>query len=273
MGYGLGGSADSDGNAAGIHYGLGGTTMGIERFLDDSTRIGMFGGYVGTQVSVDGMNQSSRANGGNFGSYMTHSVDHGYSILMGGLQFDGYDSERTIQIGGLTETAQGKSDGWQGFTYGEQGLNLGLGRGMNLQPFTALQYVYARQNGFSETGAGALNLDVSGIDTHSLRSLLGSRLQFRSASTDRGWLLTPEARAIWMHEFLDTTSIVNAQFAGIGGAGFTANGLSLGRDWATLGGGITARPSDRWELRADYNTQFNNRQLLHVGSGAVSYMW
>ncbi|QDT07183.1 hypothetical protein K227x_56080 [Rubripirellula lacrimiformis] len=45
--------------------------------------------------------------------------------------------------------------------------------------------------------------------------------------------------------FVNTGAIVNAQFAGVGGAGSTANGLDLGRDWAIAGGGFAARPSDR----------------------------
>nr|WP_255325533.1 autotransporter outer membrane beta-barrel domain-containing protein [Rhodopirellula sp. SWK7] len=121
-----------------------------------------------------------------------------------------------------------------------------------------MQYVYARQNAFTETGAGAMNLAMSGVDTHSLRSNLGSRLQWQSWTSQRGWEITPEIRGSWMHEFLDTTSIVNAQFAGVGGAGFSANGLDLGRDWAIVGRGFSASPSARWELRADYDTQFND---------------
>ncbi|EMI40857.1 serine protease [Rhodopirellula sp. SWK7] len=123
-GYGLGGSADSDGNASGIDYGLGGTTFGIERLVADNTRLGFFGGYVGSSVSADNMDQTVRANGGNIGSYLTRSVGNHYGIAMGGLQFDGYDSDRTIQVGGLTRTASGETDGWQGFAYGERGMNL-----------------------------------------------------------------------------------------------------------------------------------------------------
>ncbi|MFG0263286.1 MAG: autotransporter outer membrane beta-barrel domain-containing protein, partial [Novipirellula sp. JB048] len=272
-GYGLGGSAESDGNAAGIGYGLGGTTFGIERDLGPRTRLGFFGGYVGSSVSADNVNQTVRTNGGNFGSYLTHTAGRHYGIALGGFQFDDYDSDRTIQVGTLTRTARGDSDGWQSFAYAERGMNLQLTRSAQWQPFAGLQYVYARQNGFTETGAGSMNLAMAGIDTHSLRSNLGSRLQWQAWTSARGWAITPEIRGSWMHEFLDTTSVVNAQFAGVGGAGFSANGLDLGRDWAIVGGGFAARPSDRWELRADYDTQFNDRQVFHVGSGTLSYVW
>lgn len=273
MGYGLGGQADSDGNASGINYGLGGVTMGIDRFLNDSTRVGFFGGYVGSSVSVDGMAQSTQVNSGNFGSLLTYTSGAHYSMAMGGFQFDAYDSERTIQIGGLSRVAEGESDGWQSFAYGEHGLNLALGNGRTLQPFAGLQYVYARQNAFSETGAGAMGLDVAGIDTHSLRSFLGSRLLMDSSIGRYGMTMTPEIRGSWMHEFLDTTSVVNAQFAGVGGAGFTANGLNLGRDWAILGTGLNFSKNDRFEIGVHYDAQFNDRQVLHIGSGVIGYRW
>lgn len=272
-GYGLGGSAQSDGNAAGLNYGLGGTAVGLESLLDDTTRIGFFGGYIGSSVSAAGMNQNVKSNSGNFGSYLTHTSGNHYALLLGGLQFDSYDSDRLIQIGGTQRTATGNGDGWQGFTYGERGVNLNVNRSLVLQPFAGLQYVYVRQNAFTETGAGAINLATGGIDTHSLRSNLGTRLQWQPYRAGHGWAITPEIRGSWLHEFLDTTSIVNAQFAGVGGAGFTANGLDLGRDWAVVGTGLSMRTNDRWQVRTDYDTQFNDRQVLHIGSGTISYVW
>ena len=210
MGCGLGGQADSDGNASGISYGLGGVTMGIDRFVDDSTRFGFFGGYVGSSVSVDGMDQRTNVNSGYAGSILTHTHGRHYGMAMGGFQFDGYDSERTIQVGALTRVAEGDSDGWQGFAYGERGLNLALADGRTFQPFVGLQYVYARQNAFSETGAGVMGLDVAGIDTHSLRSIVGGRMLMESRINHFGATVTPEVRGSWMHEYLGTTRSVRS---------------------------------------------------------------
>ena len=273
MGYGLGGQSDPDGNASGISYGLGGTTLGIDRFLDETTRIGFFGGYVGSSVSLKGEAQNTKANGGYFGSVLSHSSDDFYSMAMGGIQFDDYMSQRTVQVGNLARLASGDSDGWQSFAYGEQGMNLVMANGRTLQPFAGLQYVYVRQNAFAETGAGAMGLDVTGIDTHSLRSLVGGRLLLEPSVGRYGMTMTPVLRGSWMHEYLDTTSVVNAQFAGVGGAGFTANGLDLGRDWAILGTGLNFSNNNHLQLGVNYDTQFNDRQVLHIGSGNIGYNW
>jgi len=272
-GYGAGGAADGDGTMAGVDYGLGGTSFGIERELESGVRLGYFGGYVGTSVASDGMDQSVRSSGGNFGSYLTHVSDDQYGLVLGGIQLDAYDSERTIQVGGLDRTAEGDFDGWQAFAYGERGMNFRFNDLLAFQPFAGLQYVAARQNAYTETGAGAVNLAVSRVETFSLRSNLGARLLRTARKTKQGWMIAPEIRASWMHEFLDTSSLVNARFASIGGTGFTANGLDLGRDWVVVGGGFSLQPNNRWEFRADYDTMANEHQVLHIGSGMLSYAW
>ncbi|MGV3483583.1 MAG: autotransporter domain-containing protein, partial [Planctomycetaceae bacterium] len=273
VGYGVGGSADGDGNVSGIRYGMGGTTTGIERNLDENNRVGLFGGYVGASVDSRGQNQTNRTNGGQFGTFLTGHDGRFYHVLLGGMQFDDYESQRTIQLGGIARTARADYDGWQGFAYGERGLTLRPTASTAFQPFAGLQYVYLRQNHFAETGAGVLNLDVDGIDTHSLRSMLGARFLLPTYQTQMGYCVTPELSSLWMHEFLDTSSLVSTRFASVGGAGFAANGLDLGRDWAVLGGGLISTFSVNWQGRIDYNTQLNDRQRLHLGSAMVSYSW
>lgn len=272
LGYGLGGFSSSDGNALGIDYGIGGTTFGAQRSLGDSTQVGFFGGYAGSSISTRDAEQTIRSDGANLGAMFSHGSDEAYLLGIGGFQFSGIESDRNLVLGALATTARGEADAWQGFTYGEAGLNMAMSQRCMLQPFAGLQYIYARQDGFEETGAGAANLVVAAIDEHSLRSNVGSRLQLVTV-LESGWSITPELRGSWLHEFLDTSTIVNAQLAGAGGAGFAAEGLDLGRDWGIAGGGWSARPNRRWELRADYNTQFNDRAVMHIGSGSVAYVW
>ena len=141
-----------------------------------------------------------------------------------------------------------------------------------LQPYAALQYLYTRQNAFTETGAGVLNMNVAGIDANSLRSLIGMRL------AGKGWQqgdrpITPVARALWLHEFLSTSTGLNAQFAPIGGSTFAVQGANLGRDWAILGTGLNMNLGNGWQAYANYDAQVNGVQTFHVGSGGVQYAW
>ena len=85
--------------------------------------------------------------------------------------------------------------------------------------------------------------------------------------------VNPQLRAAWVHELLSTNSIVNAQFGPIGGAAFAVEGLSLGRDWALVGGGLNWQLSNHWSLYGNYDAMVNARQVFHVGSGGVQYIW
>jgi len=175
FGYGLGGSAQSDGNAAGLNYGMGGMLLGAERYFEQSGRIGFFGGYQGTSLQLDGLAQNGRINGGMVGGYFHNDDGFNYYTAITGMQFNGYDTTRFIQFDGINETARGNFSGWQGYGYLERGVSFRRASA-TLQPYAALQYIYLRQNNYTETGAGVLNLDVSGIDANSLRSLVGARV-------------------------------------------------------------------------------------------------
>jgi autotransporter-associated beta strand protein len=270
-GYGLGGNAQSDGNAAGATYGVGGTIVAIERPLDERTMGGFFGTYSGMSVQLQGLSQSATANQGSFGGYLLHNHGRSYLLAAGSAGFAGYRETRRMNFGNVNSTATGEYSGWSPSAYLEEGLRLPIA-GCMLQPYGALQYIYVRQDSFTETGAGTLNQSVGGIDTNSLRGILGSRLS-RTWRTESGRALVPELRAAWMHEFLEPTTILNATFAPVGGASFAAKGLDFGRDWALVGGGTQFMLNQNVSLFANYDVQFNAVQTWHAGSGGLQLTW
>jgi autotransporter-associated beta strand protein len=272
LGFGIGGDAWSDGNAASLDYTMGSAMVGIERRADADHRLGLYGGYVGTGIRTRGPVQSNDASSAAFGGYLVRERDWRYTLLVAGFQYDDLESERFVQFGGIDRTAHAGYDGWQGYGYLEQGVTLAPTASAAIQPFGALQYVHLRQNGFTETGAGVLNLQVSGENADSLRTFCGVRVNLDSPFGPR-WQFTPELRAVWIHEMLDTNSLVNARFAPIGGSSFTIRGLDLGRDWVQAGVGANWDLSGGWLLSANYDTLANDRQVAHVGSGNVSYLW
>lgn len=271
LGYGLGGTASGNGNANGVSYGLGGTQVGLENNVDEYTTVGLYGGYVGSQVNTRTVSQQSLTNSGQVGGYLRRSIDCDYYILGGGFSFDDYASTRQLNIGPLNSTLSGNYNGWQGIAYAERGRTFNAGN-YELQPYVAGQYIHLRQNGFSETG-GFGALDVGGIDADSLRSFVGGRVS-RPWVTRSGQLLIPQLRASWLHEFLDTNQVANARIGAFGtGTTFAVEGLDLGRDWALLGGSVAWEINDRLTISGNYDLQTNDRQSFHIGSGSLTYAW
>ncbi len=231
FGYGLGGNAQGTSNAAGLNYSLGGTVVGLDT-REENHLLGVYAGYVGSHLGSYLSGQSVGVNGGQLGAYLRGDDGLNYYILLGGMGADSYNSRRLMQFGNVDTTATANYGGWQSQVYLERGVTL-QGSKASIQPYAALQYLYVRQNSFGEAGAGVMNLNVAGIDANSLRSLIGVRLAGNSFASGGG-AFTPVARALWLHEFLSTTTGLNAQFAPIGGTNFAVTGTSLGRDWAIL---------------------------------------
>ena len=142
------------------------------------------------------------------------------------------------------------------------------------QPFVALQYDYLRQNNFTESGADSIDMAGNGISTNSLRSMLGARVQYALMSR-MGRRFLPEVHALWMHEYLDSNTIVNGHFTPTpeGSSGFTVQGLDFGRDWAMVGTSFTWEMADGWSMFVNYDLQTNTQQTAHVGSGGVGLSW
>ena len=266
-GFGLGGDVESDGNAAGLNSSLWGTLAGVQTVRGNHL-LGFYGGYVGNYIGTDA-NESTTVNGGTFGSYLVGRDGDQYYLLVGGFEFDSYDSRR--QIAFANATAEGDTDGWKGYSYLERGMTLG-GRWLAVQPFGGLQYVYLRQNGFTETGAPGANLEMSGVNTHSFRGAIGSRI-FGQQVARNGRSFTPELRAVWLHEFLETKTGFNTFIDGAGAGSFAINGLGAGRDWALLGTGLNGDLGGGWSAYASYDLLLNDQTTFHVGSGGLTYAW
>ncbi|MDZ4820918.1 MAG: autotransporter domain-containing protein, partial [Planctomycetota bacterium] len=269
--YGLGGNAQTDGNAAGLDYGLGGVQFGMDRWVDDSTLIGWYGGYNFAQLNGQQLAQRVDSNSGQFGAYFSRDDEVDYFLATSGFGFDDYDSSRTINIGNFNVQTSAEYNGWQSASYFERGRTLRTAYGA-VQPYGALQYIYLRQNSLSETGGEAANLNVAGVDANSLRSVLGTRVS-RELVSKRGVVWVPQLRAAWQHEFLDTDTLIVNNFAAVPGSNFWIKGLDLGRDWALLGGGIGWQLTDQLSFSADYDAQVNDQQVFHVGSATMQYLW
>jgi uncharacterized protein with beta-barrel porin domain len=269
-GYGLGGFAESDGNAGGGTYGLGGTLGMLERRLDNCHVFGFFGSYANLSLRLNGPVQTDHANDGQFGTYFRRDDGFNYWLAAGSIGFDGYRSSRLINFAAINRTAAANYSGWQATSYLERGVRFPLFHGCVLEPFDAMQYIYLRQNAFNESGAGALDLNVNGINTGALRNLMGARLvnpyRFGWWRQRTGCRINSEVRAIWLHEYLHPETALNARFAGVGGASFATQGLNYGRDWAVLGGGLNWELTPLSSLALNYDMQLNTQQTFQAGS-------
>lgn len=135
--------------------------------------------------------------------YSTYSAtDALYLDALASFGFGNSDLQRHIVIPGLPgggdRTATGSFDG--------QTVGVALGGGYNipfgsltLTPTARFEYRYVHSDGFTEAGAGGLNLTYGATSQTALLSFLGGQASY-AISTDFG-VLSPTVRANWAHQY------------------------------------------------------------------------
>jgi autotransporter-associated beta strand protein len=246
----------------------GGVSTGASYAWNGNLSTGVYVGYQGLQAEYD--NGRTIDNAVRFGVFGTYDIDNFYVNALVGGAYHGYTVNRNIDFGGLNRTATGRP--------GAGEFDLALGTGYDFQagdftwgPFTTMQYTYLGVQGFTETGAGALNLDVDPYNSSSLLYTLGAQAAY-NWKISKNVIVTPTIFAGWQHEFLQDSYQINSSF-NTGGptAPFNYNTGTPARDNFYGGVGVTVGIGDAWQATATYSSfvggQNQNSQNLYLGLG------
>ena len=261
-------NASSTGSAQNYRSQSGGVSTGAAYSWNEALATGVYVGYQGLQAEYD----SGRTidNAVRFGVFGTYEVEDFYFNALVGGAYHGYTVSRNIDFGGLDRTATGRP--------GAGEFNLALGTGYDFQvgdltfgPFTTLQYTYLGMQGFTETGADALDLEVSPYDSSSMLYTLGAQAA-HNWKLSKDVIITPVAFAGWQHEFLQNGYTINSSFATGGPAApFNYNTSSPARDNFYGGAGVTVGLGERWQATFIYSAsaanEDNSSQNLYLSAG------
>ena len=168
------GSQKTSVNQTGYNFTLGGFTIGADYRLRDNLLVGLATGYSNTSSSFYGSGGNVNANTVPFNAFAAYFPGSLYAYGSLGYALNLYDLKRGINFGGLARTASSSTTGNQFNLYGETGYDLRLSRFI-LTPSATLAYSALWVGGFTEQGAGALNLKVAAQSANSLQTGLGGR--------------------------------------------------------------------------------------------------
>jgi len=255
---GFGGRGDQDrrNNVDGYTSDAYGFAAGADTLVGEGTRIGAAISYGQSNIEDKGVNSGNKSN---IDSYQ--ATLYGSAVLDGwylngtlGLGKHNYDSKRLV----LGNFVSGSHDAWQYTARVDAGLPFKVGTA-TLTPIASLTYSRLNQDGYTETGIGALVIGSN--DTDSFRSGLGAKALI--PLTDGEVKTGLELRAIWNHEFGDTAQDTTANFVG-GGSTFTTSGASVARDGLNLGGSLVLAHSDaevQQNLLLSYDAEVKDQYL------------
>ncbi len=207
------GDKDETSREDGFDFDTAGATLGVDYRLLDELVIGTAFTYshFDADFSTSSVNAGgdSKTNGYVFSLYSTYFIEDFYVEGIGSIGWNDYDFKRKIEFPGTNRTAKGDTDATQySFTIGT-GYNAHI-KSFDFGPYARLSYLKLDIDGFKESGAGGLNLEVEGQDVKSLITALGLRAS-KKYSWDYGvWF--PQIRGEWDHEFENDAKTTRTQY-------------------------------------------------------------
>jgi len=211
-----------------------GMTFGADNRVAQGTIVG--GAFTYSATNLD-QSDFMTGSGNDMESYLLTgyvSRDFGPWYLDGMLSYgrQRYKSHRDTTVTGIAN-ATFNGDQWAAKV--SASVPYKISETMALTPFASLQYNRIHQDGYRESGAGALSLTVADATAERVQSGLGVSLSGKKdfASTS----VLPSIHVQWLHDFKDDGVDTTASFAG-GGAAFSTPGQRINKDKLNLGGSL-----------------------------------
>jgi uncharacterized protein with beta-barrel porin domain len=238
----LNGNLRGSGDLAGFKYSLTGIQGGAEARLATGTILGMTLGYGHQRLSdFEYASRNLRGDAGFLGAHAAHQWGQLQLVGLGGFSLFDNSATRNITVGNISRQAQA--------SYGGQGVTAASALrwwtewgGIRVAPEAIIAYGQYWQNGFTETGAGSLNLRVRSSDAQSLVTGIGVRADSRFELG--GVTLRPSALLRYEHAWIGGARDdhkITASFAEVPASGsWTVYGQNRGSDAAILRLGISA---------------------------------
>jgi autotransporter-associated beta strand protein len=254
------GSLTGDGSRSAFNDNYAGTLAGYGIGVGGLT-VGLGAGYLATDLNFsDGGNASQNAGVGLlYGRYAHGPMWLGAMAAYGGGQIDG---TRVVPGTGLAGTGNRGAD--FAVIQARAAYDLPVGA-FTIEPRLALGYTHAGQNGFSETGAGMLDLQYSA--TRADVSDGTATLRMMRSLNAGSWTLLPWVEAGVQETFSGLSRSVTAT-DGAFSAG--VSGVSPAPTAGIVSAGITVAVTEAFDLFATYRGQFAANQIGNaLSAGAL----
>lgn len=261
------GRTGGDANGTGSSFGLAGAMIGAETAL----RTGTIGAAVGYTRS-NGDPKADAAGRVALDSYSLATygrADFGALTLRGsiGANYGRTDVRRTIQLGNAQRIAHGEADSYGFFGNAIAGYRLASVAGLDLSPEAGISLLHSRQDGLTETQAGAFALTLRGQNQTSARSLAGARLSTPLAGEAK---LRLDLKAYWSHEFADNVAVMQASLLG---ASVVTRSPGAARDGAVIGASLSGFVTPRIEVAGSYDGDLRPGAMTHRFSFQAMTRW
>ena len=273
-GFGGQSDVDGDGNASGFDSYAWGLAGGLETVLSSGSRVGASIGYSKSNIDLNDRSQDSEINSYHIGAY----ASGGAGRLQNGINwrvaaaFAHHDTKsiRNIAIGAVNRTAEADYDARTLSGFGEIRYNHGLdgsfGRTV-LSPLARVDVAHTDTDGFTETGAGGLNLTNS---AQTFRQVwLGAGIGLAGDYKIGGFNWRPNWTVAYERNVGDNRASVSSTLAG-SPVSFSTSGIAESRDRIRFGSASTFDLSDKASLTIATDRTWSSDRTDWSGKATLS---
>nr|BFD41876.1 autotransporter domain-containing protein [Pseudomonas sp. FFPRI_1] len=242
---------------------LGGMLAGIDRDLDEQTRIGLAAGYSESALHMGaGTRAKAEVDSYHLGAYARHDLDALRLSLGASHSWHRAEVRRDLAYADVSGREKARVDARSTQVFAEAAYAVPLAP-LVLEPFVNLAYQHLDRDAFHEKGAAAaLEGDRDQRDAWLGTLGLRGRQQLRLAS---GQALELSASLGWQHRLNGAQAREPLSFAG-SDQGFAVNSAAPVRDAAQVGAQARLALARDLSLSLDYQGQLASRQQQH-GAG------
>ncbi|MEX0741568.1 MAG: autotransporter outer membrane beta-barrel domain-containing protein, partial [Phycisphaeraceae bacterium] len=210
-----------------------GGQFGVDRNFNDQLTLGLGFSYLRSDVDLNGNRGEFEGDTFRFGPYLGWTDARNKWFVDASLTYGFHDIDSERYIPEQDATASGSFNAHEILFYAGTGYPIDM-NGFTLTPRASLQYLFLQHDGFTESGAGAADLQVHSRDAQSLRTRLGASIgRYFHAGTI---VVQPELFLGWEYEALGDDDI-SANFAA-GGDAFSVTPSAPGRSAAALAASV-----------------------------------
>ena len=260
-GFGYFGDQGAQGAYSGYESKILGAMVGYDIPFSNYTRVGLGLGYARSTIDGKAGVNSTGFNSYQATGYVTH--EDGTWFANGNLSYawNSYSARRQIIFPGIDRTALAKYAGEDVTTFVTAGRHFFVD-GYTVTPLVSLQATQVDLNGYTESGAGDVNLQIAPQRYSFLESGLGVDVA-RYFDMDDGSTILPKVHFKWLHDIVGQNFQKVSTFTAVGSTSFIASGLSAAPDTLNVGTGVTllscACDERTWSVEASYDFYWRSR--------------
>jgi len=252
----------------------------------DSNGLALNTSSVGAVFGADYSLDQNRAIGGAL-SLVNNTAAGGSQILSTGLtiygtktfapyyvsgrlsgSYDEYSNSRSISFSTLSRKASSSAAGYQMTSGIEFGKQFKINE-TSLEAYSGVNAGYVYRNGFTESGADALDVTVSSYNANTFNTTLGTRISSNFSFVEHS-VLTPFAQIAWQHDFAAVLGTTNSTLFN---SAYTLSGPDIGADSLRVGLGLSGSLGSSGRIFANYNGSFRTRETDHGLEVGMTYNW